>query len=238
MDGADDTRGADGSYEEWHSRPTGAVLWTRTADDGPHRVLPDGCTDLIWLDGELIVAGPDTHGYVPAAVPGAHYAGLRFPPGRGPDFLGVPADELRDLRVPLGAIWPGAQVRRLAESVADAADRTAALERIAVDRLAETPRPDPRLAVVVAGLRAGEPVSAVAAGAGLGERQLHRRALAAFGYGPKTLARVLRMNRALDLARSGTPFAEVAVDTGYADQAHLAREVKALAGVPLRELLV
>ena len=68
---------------------------------------------------------------------------------------------------------------------------------------------------------------------GLNERRLHRRCLAAFGYGPKTLARILRMNRAVDLARAGTPFATVAVAAGYADQAHLARDVRALAGVPL-----
>ncbi|WP_143615380.1 helix-turn-helix domain-containing protein, partial [Streptomyces sparsogenes] len=66
---------------------------------------------------------------------------------------------------------------------------------------------------------------------------LHRRSLAAFGYGPKTLARVLRLNRALDAARAGTAFAEVAALAGYADQAHLAREVKALTGVPLGRLL-
>lgn len=59
----------------------------------------------------------------------------------------------------------------------------------------------------------------------------------AFGYGPKMLVRILRMNQAVDLARSGTPFAEVAARIGYADQAHLAREVKALAGVPLSELI-
>ncbi len=45
------------------------------------------------------------------------------------------------------------------------------------------------------------------------------------------------MNRALDSARAGRPYAEVAAETGYADQAHLAREVKALAGVPLGALL-
>ncbi|OMI40139.1 AraC family transcription regulator [Streptomyces sparsogenes DSM 40356] len=66
---------------------------------------------------------------------------------------------------------------------------------------------------------------------------MHRRSLAAFGYGPKTLARVLRLNRALDAARAGTAFAEVAALAGYADQAHLAREVKALTGVPLGRLL-
>ncbi len=47
------------------------------------------------------------------------------------------------------------------------------------------------------------------------------------------LARVLRLVRALELARGGMPYAAVAARAGYADQAHLAREVKALAGAPL-----
>lgn len=80
-------------------------------------------------------------------------------------------------------------------------------------------------------------MSEVAATVGLSERQLHRRSLAAFGYGPKTLTRVLRLNRALTLARGGVPYAEVALVAGYADQAHLAREVRALAGLPLSRLL-
>lgn len=71
---------------------------------------------------------------------------------------------------------------------------------------------------------------------GLSERQLHRRSLAAFGYGPKTLARVLRFDRALALAQDGVPLAETAALAGYADQPHLAREVKALSGVPLGRL--
>jgi AraC-like DNA-binding protein len=69
------------------------------------------------------------------------------------------------------------------------------------------------------------------------ERQLHRRSLLLFGYGPKTLARILRLGTALDLARGGAPFGRVAAEAGYADQAHLSREVKALAGVPLSTLI-
>jgi AraC-like DNA-binding protein len=51
------------------------------------------------------------------------------------------------------------------------------------------------------------------------------------------LERVLRMQRAVELARRGSPFASVSAVTGYADQAHLSREVRAMAGVPLGVLL-
>ncbi|OSC73969.1 transcriptional regulator, partial [Streptomyces sp. BF-3] len=72
-----------------------------------------------------------------------------------------------------------------------------------------------------------------AAEVGLGARQLHRRSLAAFGYGPKTLARILRLQRALALVRTGLPFAEAASAAGCTDQAHLAREMRDLAGTTL-----
>ena len=104
-------------------------------------------------------------------------------------------------------------------------------------RATDAPR---RSVAAIAGARAlrrGASVARTAELVGLGERQLHRRCQDAFGYGPKTLARILRLGRALDLARSGVPAATVAASTGYADQAHLSREVRDLAGVPLRALL-
>jgi AraC-like DNA-binding protein len=57
------------------------------------------------------------------------------------------------------------------------------------------------------------------------------------GYGPRRLSRILRMNRALAAARSGLPWATVAVDGGYSDQAHLCRDVLALAGTSPTTLL-
>jgi AraC-like DNA-binding protein len=224
-------------YGERASRLAGAVVWHRTArttGGGLQRILPDGCTDLMWYGERLMVAGPDATAYVSPEPASVSYVGLRFPPGAGPGLFGVPAHELRDRRVPLEDLWPAAEGRRLAERVHRAADPGAALEEIAAARSAP---PDPVVGEVAARLRAGSPVAATAEAVGLGERQLHRRSLAAFGYGPKTLVRILRMNRALDLARAGTPFAAVAASTGYADQAHLAREVKDLAGVPLGTLL-
>ncbi|EFL23329.1 AraC family transcriptional regulator [Streptomyces himastatinicus ATCC 53653] len=227
-------------YRERASRlGGGAVVWSRTAGAGPQRVLPDGCTDLIWLDGRLLVAGPDTRAHLTGGPAGTRAVGLRFAPGAGPAVLGVPACELRDQRVPLAALWPEAEVRRLAERAFDVRNGQVGrvLEAAALDRLRGAEPADPVVGEVVAGLSGGRSVAEVAGAVGLGARQLHRRSLAAFGYGPKTLGRVLRLNRALELARGGVPFAEVAAVAGYADQAHLAREVRGLAGVPLGGLL-
>ncbi|MER6067809.1 helix-turn-helix transcriptional regulator [Streptomyces sp. NPDC001817] len=225
-------------YRERASRLTGAVVWTNTPDgagDG-RPVLPDGCMDLLWSEGRLLVAGPDTRPYVPGGRPRS-WAGVRFFPGTAPALLGVPAHELRDLRVELADLWPAARVRRLRESVEAAPDPAMALEGIALERAAWTTAPDPLLHRLVERLDEGRPVSATAAELGIGTRTLHRRCLDAFGYGPKTLARILRLQRALALARSGTPYAETAVRSGYADQPHLSREVRELTGMPLGRLL-
>ncbi|MCN9244293.1 helix-turn-helix transcriptional regulator [Streptomyces sp. RY43-2] len=243
MAAAEDTPDTAAGYAERASRLAGAVVWTSTpapaapvvpAEGRP--VLPDGCMDLLWTEGRLLVAGPDTRAYHPEGPP-ARWAGVRFAPGAAPAFLGVPAHELRDRRVELADLWPAARVRRLTGRVDAAADPPSALEKIALDRAREMPAPDPLPGAVVAALTAGRSVAATADELGLGPRQLHRRSLAAFGYGPKTLARVLRLQRALALARSEVPYAETAFRAGFADQAHLARDVKELTGMPLGALL-
>ncbi|MET7642190.1 helix-turn-helix domain-containing protein [Streptomyces sp. NPDC005426] len=221
-------------YEERASRVDGAKVWTLTVPRGSvHPVLPDGCMDLLWTGGRLLVAGPDTRVQPPTGTHGGSYAGIRFAPGTAPALLGVPAHELRDRRVALADLWPAAQVRELTERVAGAADPAAALDGIAVRRAADTEPPDPAMRSVAAQLDSGRTVAQTARTVGLGPRQLHRRSLAAFGYGPKTLARVLRLQRALALVRTGTPYAEAALAAGCADQAHLAREMRELAGTTL-----
>ncbi|MEU5400429.1 DUF6597 domain-containing transcriptional factor [Streptomyces sp. NPDC005963] len=222
-------------YEERPAGLDGAVVWTLTPTEGAtaRPVLPDGCMDLIWTPGRLLVAGPDTRSHLPDAVPGTWYAGVRFAPGSAPAVLGVPAHELRDLRVDLDALWGASRVRGLTarvDAAVDPADALAALARAAADRAG---RPDPVVGDIVRRLAAGEGVAEVAAAAGLGTRQLHRRSREAFGYGPKTLARILRLQRALGLVRLGASYSAAATGAGCADQAHLAREMRALTGMTL-----
>jgi AraC-like DNA-binding protein len=195
-------------------------------------VLPDACTDLIWQSGVgAFVAGPDT-GPAPAAQPpGTVLAGVRFRPGAGGAALGVPLSELLDRRVNAAdlPVLPGG---RLPGSLAP----QEAMRRVAgIAAQLVTDRPPDRLVLEAARLlgRPGARAELVAERLGIGERQLRRRCQAAVGYGPRTLARVLRFRRFLSrVDAGGTDLAGIAAEAGYADQAHLTRESTRLGGLP------
>ncbi|WP_344234861.1 helix-turn-helix domain-containing protein [Kribbella hippodromi] len=227
-------------YRERPALVAGAELWTRTAEGGEFRILPDGCMDLMLIDGALYVAGPDSRAWTGEAPRGTKYAGVRFAPGSAPAFLGVPARELLNQQVLLGDLWSPNRSRRLADRIRSAPDPATALDQ-EVAKLVDTP-PDRLISQVLRSVRDGllrgsAGVSRLAGAVDLSERQLHRRCLDAFGYGPKMLDRVLWMNVALDHARTGLALADVATRTGYADQAHFTRDVKALTGLPPKLLL-
>jgi AraC-like DNA-binding protein len=81
-------------------------------------------------------------------------------------------------------------------------------------------------------------VGAVARALGMSERSLHRELVRWSGLPPKSLARILRMQRCLAAIRAGNaPLALVALRMGYADQAHMTRELKSLAGFAPSQLV-
>jgi AraC-like DNA-binding protein len=213
------------------------------APDGspPLRVVPDGSADIIWRDdGHAVTtftAGPDTEAQLAPLGEGSRMVGIRFAPGAADSVLGIPLDAVCDQRVPLEELWGGA-ADELAERVALSDQPEVALATAVQDRISEAP--DPTAAAIARQLEfAAGPgiVSGVADEVGVSERQLQRRCRTAFGYGPKTLHRVLRFQRALRLARGGGRLADVAAVAGYADQAHMARDTRRLAGVSLTDLL-
>lgn len=195
----------------------------RSVEAGPKRIVPDGCVDLVAGDGEVFVAGPDTGPWSSVSTPGAILTGLRFHPGAAPAVLGVAADELRDRRVPLAELW-GGRGDRLADAVLSG-QRT--LTDVVRSRIAA---PDETVAGMLARLGA-VPSRVGAPPPGLGERQLRRRFTVAVGYGPATYLRVLRLQRAIALAPRTRGLAALAARAGYADQAHLGREFRALTGL-------
>jgi AraC-like DNA-binding protein len=128
---------------------------------------------------------------------------------------------------------------RLDASLAAAEDPLAVLERELLRSLAGVGEPDPVVRAATA-LLAGGPagVAEVAERVYVSERELQRRFADRVGYGPKTFQRIARFQRAVaQLSRGGAGLAATAASAGYADQAHLTRESRRLAGLSPRELV-
>jgi AraC-like DNA-binding protein len=208
--------------------------------------LPDECLDITWIDdGTLWLSGPESRSWSPDEPTGSAAVGVRFEPGVGPAVLGLAARDVLDARVPLDALWGDRAVRELAERMAlqpDDRGRVRLLERAVRGRAAGARPVDDAVRQVAHGLAGARPASVrtLARSTGLSERQLLRRCRAAFGYGPARLARILRIQRMLHLARThprGLPLVDLATASGYADQQHLTHEVRTVFGTTPSALL-
>ncbi|MFZ1994310.1 MAG: helix-turn-helix domain-containing protein [Solirubrobacteraceae bacterium] len=205
-------------------RPLIACLWVRAcAADDEVRIMPDGASDVIWRQGHgTMIVGPDTTARAYPRSAGELLVGMRFRPGAGGGAMGVPLDGLRDQQVDARDIDPAFDLD------GDLPPGTVAgrLLRAAAGR-----RPDPIVLAAAARVADGA-VAALAREYAISERQLRRRFHAAVGYGPGTLARILRFRRFLALLDRGRDdLAGLAFDAGYADQSHLTRESRRLAGL-------
>jgi AraC-like DNA-binding protein len=224
-----------GYVEHRVASPLVACTWEQAAATGhEQRIVPDGCVDLIWAGERLGIAGPDTRARVVALAPGSRLVGVRLRPGTAGAVLGLPASELCDISPDAADVLGRDVAGALLEALAAGQDPHALLLR-AVE-LRGVREPDPLVSAAVWAL--GRPrarVGSVAAELGVSARQLQRHIGDAVGYGPKMLQRVLRFRRLQALAPA--PLAELALDAGYADQAHMTAEVTQLAGLsPVRFL--
>lgn len=217
----------------FQERPAPAVdgwLWVSTGRPVPGRVPPDGCMDLIWTGRQVVVAGPDTRAFW-VAPSERTLVGLRLPPGALPSLLRRPATTLADQRVPLASLWDDGQVRRLTAALARTADPSGAGQLLVDATQKHLARPAwTRQAVEL--LDSGHPVRAVAGALAVSERHLRRMSEAAFGYSPRMLGRILRLQRALRLRGAGLRGADLAVTAGFFDQAHLSRELTGFGMAP------
>jgi AraC-like DNA-binding protein len=218
---------------------------------GQHRGMPDGTLVLvISVSTPLTVRRADHTDVVAAATVG----GLRSRPvgivhdgtQRGIQLALTPRGARALLGLPAAAlaneVWPLAEVvGRRAHELTDrlaGAPSPAGQAQVLDEVLARWAVDEDYPAVVDGAWRrlaasAGRaPVASIAEEVGLSRRHLGQLVRAELGLTPKTVARVLRFNRACECLRSGrtASLAETAAACGYFDQAHLANEWKQLAG--------
>lgn len=166
----------------------------------------------------------------------------KLAPGAFGAFLRVDAATLTDRIVSVGEVVDvdgarmahdmvaahdtDARVSVLAESLAGALDRA---DPVRVDAARFTAG----LASQVETDRSLRTVRGLATGSGVGVRTLQRLFREHAGVSPLWMIRRYRLIDAADAARSGQPpsWSELAADLGYADQAHLSRDFKAVVGL-------
>ena len=226
-----------------------ACTWEAHSDAAPERgapIIADACSDIVVIgDASPHIAGPATRTHFVTVAPCTTVIGIRFLPGAARAVFGCDATELRDAHVELRDVC-GRTSALLADAL-DAAPSTSH-KRTALERWARARIESARLRDAAA-LRATralirdrrQTVHALGESLGWSPRRLHRELTAACGYGPKHLQRIIRLQRTLRLARVATrtprALSTLALEAGYADQAHMTREFRDITGFTPRELL-
>jgi AraC-like DNA-binding protein len=198
-------------------------------------------TPLQTLDGGF-VAGPSDGPTLTRGSGPVRGVQVDLTPAGASRLLGLPVAELTGRAVALQDVW-GRHGQDLPERVQAAGPwplRLDAVQDVLLARLAQAPPLPPvvRAALRMLGQGDGVRIGEVARRSGCSRSHVHRAVTRHVGLAPAVLARVVRFERAVAALRAsrGDPgafgWAGFAVRQGYCDQAHLAREVRRLAGTP------
>lgn len=161
---------------------------------------------------------------------------VRFTP-TGASCLGVPVAALTRRSVALEDLLPAPLVREVVERLAEAPDddaRVAIVEALLVGRPALADGGVRRAITIIHTHRAsdGPLVRRLTTELGVSERQLERRFERVVGLTPMRYAALRRFERAAAALHTADTLGGLAIEAGYYDQAHLTREFRRYAGVP------
>ncbi|MFJ9706518.1 helix-turn-helix domain-containing protein [Streptomyces sp. NPDC101234] len=160
---------------------------------------------------------------------------LRLSPPVAHAVLGAAAAESGGAVVSLDGLW-GRDAERIQERLRSAAsweERFALAEAVLARRYAAGRAVDPEVAFVwgqMVTCLGGVRVEPLADEVGWSRKRLWSRFRAQLGITPKRAAQLVRFDHAAHRLAAGHSAARIAAETGYADQSHLHRDVRAFAG--------
>ena len=225
-----------------------ACSWT-AEPTGVHRLTPDACCDLLRIDGgRFVLCGPERTSWTFELPPGSTAVGVRFRPGVAHRVFGLDVSSITDRRVGLDELI-GAEPAAAAEAAIaahpDLPSRRSALvdvvrSFVSVDGEVMSPSAEAEwiLAAIAAAPTANQ--RELSSNLGVSVRTLHRMSSRHFGYGTATLARILRFQRFLSIvstAEEARSLGSFAAEAGYADQAHLSRDCRAITSLTTQAFL-
>jgi len=203
-----------------------AAVWSFAPSEASSSLIAaDGCFDLIVRTpgagrASAFVYMPTTHAHQAVVEADTGLYGVRIRPGYGAALIESRTDILR-----------------VAERSVAARAKPEELESLVVSAIEDYARPPNIVADFVAHARAIAGTQRLTSTSSSSrERELQRACRKWLGLTPKAFLRIERAWAARDAIREGRPLATVAALLGYADQAHLTREIRKLLGVTPRQL--
>lgn len=204
--------------------------------DAPLRLFSDAADLRGQLVGHAVVGGARTLAHHRCLATPSRSVGVQLRPGVAAWLFGASATELAERHTPLDALWGRTTLHERLCDAPTAAARLLVLEHELGARLAGATRLHALPAAALARIHVDPttPIAAIAAHAGFSQRRVLDLFRDAVGVSPKRYARLLRLQRALPQLAAGARAIDVAAATGYADEAHLHRELRDVTGLSVR----
>jgi AraC-like DNA-binding protein len=185
----------------------------------------------------LFFEGPQSEGFTTSSEYG-EVVGVKLRFGAARAVMGLPAKQLRDLRVPLEVLWGGAG-RALSDRMANAGSALEKLRLLEAELVRRLGGANPNESAAIRAVELIEQtegqllISELCDRFGCSKRGLLYRFDEYAGLSPKQYARIVRIRTCVARLRNPPAgWAELAAECGFYDQAHLVREFRALLGQP------
>jgi len=216
------------------------AFWYSTSESVfPRReiVYPDCCADIILTVSpsysHVFITGVMTTAKAVVAPEETAYIGIRFKPGFAGFFIPSPLNEYTDLSVSsLPKPYEDIFDVLIPKSSIDLPQAVECLSNVLLEQLAKSHCQNTEQQIVQLNTIRSNRVSKMAERLGTSRRTLHRLYLHHFGLSPTQFNNIKRFRRFRSIAKSGsfTSLADLALASGYYDQADMTRHIKKIAG--------
>lgn len=209
------------------------------------RVLPDGCSDIIFKYDdcilnrpELFVTGEMTRHRLVHIKPNQTYVGIRFKPGSLFPFLQVPMHELTNKDVSLELLQSKlfCQLLEVTQKENCIKNKLHKIDNIFLRKLESVENINPNIDYAIKKIISSNgmiSIEDISVEIGYSVRHLQRQFKLILGLNPKMFSRIVRfrtIHKQIQ-SQSTNKYLDIALNAGYFDQSHFIREYKDFTGI-------